>query len=795
MKKSRQTTRHHSRRQLLFQLCEQRQLMAADMPYGATPTDTGEFLLGTVTVTPVFFESDGSIDPDTENWDEQEIDATLAKIQDSVDWWSDLLATKTSVHSLDFVIDDTYARTPVSTGYEPISRSSQTFQRYVGDWLTDLGYGDAPSIERAVHLFNDSQRQTYQTDWAFTIFVVDASEDDDGFFAQGGFIGAFAYAGGLFMVIPNGRPTSTFSHEMGHIFWARDQYPGAGSWTDQRGYYNAQNYNASDNPTPGFIQQPSIMRGGSASVDAFNQLITEPSALAMIGWQDTDGDGIFDVADVPLILNAVAYYDTTTSSYRVQGEASVDTLANQNSEGMQSDITLARVRELQYQIDNGGWQSLLQTDDTNVSFDLEIAADSESYIEFRAIDTATGITSEVLTANRMAAAFTGQGGVYAFLDSNLNGVRDESEPLFIDANLELKLADGSDLHYDSLAAAALDTGILDPNSDLDLTAIGDNVDGRVAVFASTSDPAAGQVFQAYDSSKNKWKDSFGDDRQLQATSENSTGIVTIDFTATDLGTYGLQSGSYARVEAFDSDGNRLDRVTSALVLAGESGQVVVEDSLGRISKVVVYGHAETQILINGIHFGSESGRTSSADGLFSLDKIAAGSYQIQTGSPNLTYQFAGDEISIEIDESTGSIALPVVRVDSPRFNTAMPGDVNGDGLVSVRDALVVINDLGRLGFRTLTSDELTGFDVDVNNDGIVSPSDALRVINMLAILEAEGESVVSSTTSLSSDSSSKTSSENGVDSQAADFLFSLQPQFDREDSKTDDQREFFGPVF
>ena len=164
---------------------EDRRLLAGDVPLGATPVDTGEFFLGTVTVTPVFFESDGSIDQEQEQWTEEQIDATLDKIYESVDWWKSLLATRTSVHTLDFTIDETYARAPVATGYEPITRHSLDFQLYVGEWLTDLGYGDAPSIERAMHLFNHSQRVKYDTDWAFTIFVVDSSDDATGFFPGG----------------------------------------------------------------------------------------------------------------------------------------------------------------------------------------------------------------------------------------------------------------------------------------------------------------------------------------------------------------------------------------------------------------------------------------------------------------------------------------------------------------------------------------------------------------------------------------------------------------------------------
>ena len=137
-----------------MQTLESRRLLAADS-IGVTPQDTGEFFLGTVAVTPVLFESDGTIDPNTEDWTGSEIAEILDKVHESVDWWSDTLDELDSVHTLDFVVDDTYAIDPVETPYEPINRSSSQFSRYVGDFLTEQGYGDADSIEDGVKQFND----------------------------------------------------------------------------------------------------------------------------------------------------------------------------------------------------------------------------------------------------------------------------------------------------------------------------------------------------------------------------------------------------------------------------------------------------------------------------------------------------------------------------------------------------------------------------------------------------------------------------------------------------------------
>ena len=43
-------------------------MLLTSLPYGAVAQDTGEYMLGDAVATVVFFESDGSIDENLENW-------------------------------------------------------------------------------------------------------------------------------------------------------------------------------------------------------------------------------------------------------------------------------------------------------------------------------------------------------------------------------------------------------------------------------------------------------------------------------------------------------------------------------------------------------------------------------------------------------------------------------------------------------------------------------------------------------------------------------------------------------
>jgi hypothetical protein len=55
-----------------------------------------------------------------------------------------------------------------------------------------LGYKSSSYFTR-VRDYNNALRATYQTDWAFTVFVVDSSADGDNHFSDGYF--AYAYLG------------------------------------------------------------------------------------------------------------------------------------------------------------------------------------------------------------------------------------------------------------------------------------------------------------------------------------------------------------------------------------------------------------------------------------------------------------------------------------------------------------------------------------------------------------------------------------------------------------------------
>ena len=383
-------------RRLGVQNLEHRQLLAA-LPYGATEQDTAEFMLGDVLVNVVLFESDGSIDANTENWTPDSLQRTKDKIVEGLEWWETVLDQQDTVHDLNFHLDFTFADEPVVTGYEPVTRRSDDFLLWFEDFFDAANVPQSGAFDDRVRTFNHQQRVAHGTHWAFTIFVVNSSKDTDGRFADGGtFSQAFAFAGGRFFVTLSDRPASTIAHESAHMFWAMDEYAGGGkTFTSRRGYYNTQNLNAFDGHPNYRDRVPSILDSHSAT---YTMYAVSETGMETIGWKDSDGDGIFDVLDVAHQLEGTGHYDPVTRTYGFAGSATVQTLPNRNNSGSGNDITINRITGVEYRFDEGVWQTAVNYDAyvTDVEFRVPIPMGASS-VDVRVIDDETGVVSNLIS--------------------------------------------------------------------------------------------------------------------------------------------------------------------------------------------------------------------------------------------------------------------------------------------------------------------------------------------------------------------------------------------------------------
>lgn len=743
-----------AKRKLHVEILENRRVLTA-LPYGASELDLGEFMLGNVTVTPVFLESNGKLDVSTENWTSTHIQEVLDNIDEGLDWWVDTLATKTSIHELNFTVDTTYAVQPSQTRYEPINRRSNDYTLYVSEFLSSVGYSTG-NLELDMRAFNQSQREKNRSDWAFTMIVVPSFNDADGQFAPGGsFSRAFAFAGGLFMVIPSTRPVSTFTHETGHIFWARDEYAGGGSYFQRRGYYNTQNLNAFDNPTSGFVQQPSIMATGELLDTAYAGHFSPDSTLAMIGWQDSDGDGIFDVLDVPHKLTGTGYLDIANSKYHFNGNAHVQTLPNLNPSGLGNDITINRIREIEYRFDGGDWQLLSTPDAYEVDLDLAIHVPSNATeIQIRARDSKTTVESNIFTGRLSRADATQVTGINGFVwvDENKNGLRDIGE--FGPEFWMVELVDNSgkllelrtQIEPDNYPSGRLFNGF---SNAVTLTTNGTEGDGRVGVFADSLTSTGNMNFRGYSRSSQSYLSNWNSGSlRLQADFNTPTPIVLID-------AIGSSNGTFGRLDAYNSQGKLVGRYTTSELAVGQVETMVISRPTSDIAYVIAGGHANTSIKLDNLRFGPETATTTGALGGYAFPSLPVGNYNVRV-TPSTGFVAAqptgGQQATFVAANATVSdVDFGFVTSTSAWQNPFDANDVNDDGIVSPIDVLLIVNDINQHQARDLRGTN-TPFPpyIDVSGDSFVSALDALIVVNFINSQNrggGEGESAINATES------------------------------------------------
>ena len=325
-------------------------------PPGAKFNDVSEFLLGSCLLSVVLVESNGSVDPDIEDWTQAEMDAVTSEIISGLNWYG----TKKEWRDVTFVTVFNYQ---VPTGYEPITRSSGEEGLWISQCLTELGYPGYPG-----HAYVNALRDSAGTDWATAAFVVDSSADADGQFTDGRF--AYSTLGGpkFVMTYDNdgwgiANMDCVMAHEYCHSFYALDEYYDAGhGCTDVSGYLAFENQNS---------EYPGGAGGCAINVRycIMRSVVLSTARICnytkgQIGWSDTDADSLDDVLDTypETVLDAHAPDPDTAQVVTYTGTANVTKLTNLNPYGRGNDITLNRIANVEWRVDAGAWQDAVPAD-------------------------------------------------------------------------------------------------------------------------------------------------------------------------------------------------------------------------------------------------------------------------------------------------------------------------------------------------------------------------------------------------------------------------------------------------
>lgn len=348
-------------------------------PYNAQFMDTSEYLVGSVAVGVLLLESNGTIDEETETWTEEEEANVTSEIQNGLSW----LSQQEPAAHLSFVYEFHYS---IPVAYEPVTRPHTDDELWEQQALHYLGYTHMNYLVNE-YAYANALREKYKTDWAFIIFVVDDSEDEDNAFADGSY--AYSVLGGPRMVVTYSNSIwgianldSVVAHETCHLFWALDEH--CSSRVDQKaasGYLAGENANSEWNGDACTSTVSCIMKG-----EPIYSSQIEPYTRKQIGWSDSDSDGILDVVDtLPEVF-------TEREGVTFTGTAKVSPLPNANPFKQGNDLSLNTIAAVEYRVDGGEWIEVEPKDGAfdapqeEFTFTLDIAA-GEYAVEVRAQDS------------------------------------------------------------------------------------------------------------------------------------------------------------------------------------------------------------------------------------------------------------------------------------------------------------------------------------------------------------------------------------------------------------------------
>ncbi|RMG47681.1 MAG: hypothetical protein D6718_02935 [Acidobacteria bacterium] len=328
----------------------------ASRPFGAGWENTSEYLAGSVSLNLILMESDGSVDPSSEDWSpSQESQVVAAAYAAAAD-----LQQMYPHAGLSFTIHVFPGRTDprARTSYEPISRPADPSgtggeELWVTEILERFGYATGSRLTRS-RRFADATRLADGTDWAVNVFVANSENDGDGRFGDGYF--AYSWVGGPHVVMTTdndgwgiARMDMVLRHELHHSFYALDEY--AASACDclaASGYLAGTNDNCEN-----------LCGTVTACVMRDNAALSCPATVKQVGLLDSDGDGTPDVLSSPpeISLRLDSADPSCDGLARFSGTAQVVPYPNSNplNATPRRDISILRIAAVEMRVDGGPW--------------------------------------------------------------------------------------------------------------------------------------------------------------------------------------------------------------------------------------------------------------------------------------------------------------------------------------------------------------------------------------------------------------------------------------------------------
>lgn len=249
------------------------------------PVNCSSVLLGSVAVSVICHESDGSIEPSRADWTPAGLAAETQDVRDALAW---ITAQAPPEARLEFRLDPQFSPKLVTTGYEPLS-GGRGFHQAV---FAKLGY--ATSRGDGHNQFVRDVRQRMGTDWAIVIILYAGSSP----------AASAGYHGPDVVAAQNASPL-TYVHEILHCFGATHCFLPP----------DASERSPSDTDGPaGFLGIAATRQDGSkpncVMWECRPAICWDPQTRrgtrGQLGWIDSDDDGVLDPVDtVPEVIGTL----------------------------------------------------------------------------------------------------------------------------------------------------------------------------------------------------------------------------------------------------------------------------------------------------------------------------------------------------------------------------------------------------------------------------------------------------------------------------------------------------------
>ena len=365
-----------------------------------------EFMIGSILINIILPESSGG----SEDWTDDEIEEVMSNIALGISQYQQ------KAHWVDQnFLYNYYQRVPVSR--EPIEGDWSVDYLWMMDALGYIGYDHEWGYLWQAHILNNAMRAEYRTDWVFTAFVVDASNNECWQGPEGNYV-AYSYLGGPLMLVPYpacrfGKGihfAHVFIHEMSHSFWALDEYTSVNPNADW--YCNA---------VSGYMAVPNknSRLGGQGCIVPYvpcimnNAMIEEPLpiceyTMGQVGLWDENYNSRPDIYEIPPTIEFMNIPGTNLDTiyddeYVVALKTWNDAQQNLNPRWVDDPQRIDYAPWLEagyYRIDNSWDEPLVCTDGEwnesreNVGYFLSGFNPGKSTLTFK-VENCIGLTTEV----------------------------------------------------------------------------------------------------------------------------------------------------------------------------------------------------------------------------------------------------------------------------------------------------------------------------------------------------------------------------------------------------------------